>query len=482
MPLFRPLAVVLGIVLIILASLMLVPLTLTLFGDKVNQGAFLYSSLISLVSGVLIWAFGKSHTGTLRPREMFLITSGCWVGIPLFAQLPFLMLETPLSFTDALFETISGLTTTGSTIMSGLDHTSRDVLLWRSLLQWLGGIGIIGMAVAILPFLKVGGMKLFQTESSDWSDKVTPQAHVMLKGIVLSYFVLSIGCGLAYYFGGMSAFDAINHAMTTVSTGGFSTYDQSFGHFQSATLHWLSVLFMFLASIPFLHYVRFATHARFQVFMDSQILSLALVLAGSTLILAADLTYNHTLDFWHALTLSALNVTSVVSTTGFASSDYSQWGHAAVVIFFFLTFVGGCSGSTSGGVKIFRFQLFIIMLKDQLTRSVHPTAITAPKYNGRRVQDDVLVSTITFLFFFISTLIVLTFLLSLTGLDLITSLTGATTALMNVGPGLGDIIGPAGNFASLSDFAKWLLSAGMILGRLEFLAILILFTRTFWRG
>ncbi|OZG73129.1 potassium transporter TrkH [Hahella sp. CCB-MM4] len=482
MQLFKPLFRLLSIALLVLGTMMLLPLILVFYGDPVHLKAFSVSAALTMAGAVVCHLLSREGVERLISKQLFVITSGAWFVVPMFGLLPFLMMRDPLTFTDAVFETVSALTTTGSTVMSGLDHTPRDILLWRSILQWFGGIGIIGMAIAILPSLKVGGMRLFQTESSDWSEKTTPRAHQMLVGIITAYLAISVLCALAYWVGGMSPFNAINHAMTTVSTGGFSTSDSSFGQFDSKLLQWMCTFFMIAGSIPFLLYVRMWSHRSLIHVNDVQVKGLVGLLLGVSLILAVDLEFTGRMDFWEAFTLSALNVTSVVTTTGFASADYSHWGNAAIALFFFLTFIGGCSGSTSGGVKIFRCQIFFIMLKTQLVKSVHPNAVIASKFGGRTVSDDIIQSCIAFLFFLMTTLIVLTFLLSLTGLDFITSITGASTALMNVGPGLGDMIGPAGNFQSLEISAKWLLTIGMLLGRLEFLAVMILFTRTFWRG
>ncbi|WP_020405958.1 TrkH family potassium uptake protein [Hahella ganghwensis] len=482
MLLFKPLFRLLSIALLVLGILMLLPLTLYLFGEPVHFKGFSISACVTLLGSAVCYIASGEGVERLISKQLFIITSGAWFIVPIFGLLPFLLMHNPLGFTDAVFETVSALTTTGSTVMSGLDDTPHDILLWRSILQWFGGIGIIGMAIAILPSLKVGGMRLFQTESSDWSEKATPRAHQMLVGIIIAYLALSVLCAIAYMLGGMSPFNAINHAMTTVSTGGFSTSDASFGQFDSKLLQWICTIFMIAGSIPFLLYFRVWSHRNLVHFNDIQIKGLIGLLLGVSLVLAVDLELKDKMDFWDAFTLSALNVTSVVTTTGFASADYSHWGNAAVVLFFFLTFIGGCSGSTSGGVKIFRCQIFFIMLKTQLVKSVHPNAVIASKFGGRTVSDDIIQSCIAFLFFLMTTLIVLTFLLSLTGLDFITSITGASTALMNVGPGLGDLIGPAGNFQNIESSAKWLLTIGMLLGRLEFLAVMILFTRTFWKG
>jgi trk system potassium uptake protein TrkH len=480
--LFYPLFNVLSIALSVMAITMLIPLLL-LFGDTDVQALmFIESALLTLASAGLFKLLGRRHRGRLIQRQLFLVTAGSWIVTPLYGMIPFLMMKHPLSLADAFFECVSGFTTTGATVMSGLDKVPHDILLYRSILQWFGGIGIIAVAIAALPSLKTGGMKLFRTESSDWSEKATPRAHHMMSGLLIAYMVLSVLCCLCYWLAGMDVFNAVNHAMTTISTGGYSTSDASFAQFDSNLLHWIAIIFMLAGCLPFMMFVQ-AWHGRsLRMFKDIQIAGLLGIVIGTTVVLVPDVNWTGDMDLADAITLAAFNVTSIVSTTGFASSDYSLWGNTTHVAFFFLTFIGGCSGSTAGGVKIFRCQLFFIQLKKQLIKSIHPNSVIATKYGNRMVTEDIMQSCIAYLFLLMTSLIIVTFLLSMTGLDLVTSLTGAATAFMNVGPGLGEIIGPAGNFAPLTDTAKWLLSIAMILGRLEFIAIIILFTRTFWRG
>jgi trk system potassium uptake protein TrkH len=413
---------------------------------------------------------------------MFLVTFANWIGVPLFATLPFLLSNLGISVTDAVFESVSGVTTTGATVLSGLDDMPKDILLWRSMTQWLGGLGFIGMAVAVLPFLRVGGMRLFQTESSDWSEKAVPRARTLIRSLTVAYLVLSFLCMFSYWIGGMTWFDAVNHAMTTISTAGYSTSDASLGSFPQPWIQWSAVLFMTLGGMPFVLFIKaFSQRSLFALF-DSQVKAYLSVIVLMSILIALYLYLYKAIAPWEAITLSFVNVTSVITTTGYASADYGLWGEAAVVAFFFMMFIGGCSGSTSGGIKIFRFQLFFLILYDQLIKSVHPRAVTTLRYNSRKVNEDVVSSSIAFMFMAMGSFGLLAFILGLTGLDLTTSLSGSLTALMNVGPGLGEIIGPPGNFEPLPTAAKWAMCAGMLLGRLEFLAIYILFTRMFWRG
>ncbi len=473
---------VVAVALVVLALSMIFPIAVGFYFDTGNTSAFFYSGLICLLSGALFWLLGrKKKTTTLVTRQMFLITGGTWFVLPFFASLPFLLNSTGISFTDAIFETVSGITTTGSTVLINLNRMAQDILLWRSILQWLGGVGIICMAVAILPFLKIGGMRLFQTESSHWSDDNAPRAQLLVKFIIIVYIVLTVVCAGAYVVSGMGWLDALNHAMATMSTGGFATVDESFIN-RSLFTQWVGVVFMLLASIPFVLYVYLLSGKHKLVARDYQIRGLLLIVTAITLAMTAARYFSGEEDLFYLLTTSAFNITSVISTTGFASADYTQWGSFCIVLFFFATFIGGCSGSTTGGIKIFRLQIYFILFREQLKRAVHPRSASALKYNNQIIGDSTIIALSAYIFVLISSLVIITLGLSLTGLDLVTSLTGAATALMNVGPGLGDVIGPVGNFSSLADPAKWLLSAGMILGRLEFLTILILLTPSYWRG
>ena len=479
---FSPVLIVLGVVLCGISLLQLFPAFLGLALRTGNQGAFFTSAFAGMLTGVSCMVIGHLHRSPhLQPRQMFLITATAWFVVPLFGAMPFLLTHEASSLADAVFESVSGMTTTGSTVMVGLDAIDQDVLLWRSLLQWFGGMGIIGMAIAVLPFLSVGGMKLFRTESSDWSDKSMPRTQQLLKHMVLVYVALSVLCALLFRIFGMDTLNAINHALTTISTGGYSTSDSSFAQFDSLVLHWICILFMILGASPFVLFLRVIKHRTFKPLRDRQLLGMLWIIAGLSTALAITVWQLGESTILQSLTVATFNLVSVLTTTGFASVDYTLWGNFAIVIFFFATFLGGCSGSTSGGVKTFRIQLCLTLIREQVARAIHPRATLPRTYNGVTVSDEILTSLVAFLFVMVISLTIMTLLLSMTGLDLITSLTGSATALANVGPGLGPIIGPAGNFASLSDMAKWVLCGGMIMGRLEFLTIIVLFSPAFWR-
>jgi trk system potassium uptake protein TrkH len=481
--LIKPVLKVCSLILLVFGLLMTVPLLMAIIYHTGNTAAF--SNSIALTVGLAAggWLLSRSHRiNMLNPRQMFLITTSSWLLISLTGALPFLLIPGFSSITDAVFESVSGLTTTGSTVLTGLDTMPHDILVWRSMLQWVGGLGVIGMAVAILPFLKVGGMRLFQTESSDWSDKAIPRSRTMVTMIIYVYIILTFLCTLAFMFTGMDSFHAVNHAMTTISTGGYSTSDSSFAQFADLGSHWVAIAFMILGALPFAIYVHFLMKRNWRVFNDQQIRGFLLTIFIISVIMTLYLMSETDLDLLHAFTYATFNLVSVITTTGFASGDYSQWGELAVAAFFFAMFIGGCSGSTSGGIKIFRFQLLFMMMQESIVRAVHPRAMIRRYYNGRAVDDSIVISAVTFVFIMLVSLVIITLLLAFSGLDLVTSLTGASTALMNVGPGLGDIIGPAGNFSSLPDSSKWILSVGMLLGRLEFMTIILVLTPTYWKS
>ncbi|MCJ8169021.1 TrkH family potassium uptake protein [Atopomonas sediminilitoris] len=477
----RTISYILGLFLIALAASMLVPmLTVIIDRHPEHLSAFTHSAAITVFAAVLLLRFGHRQRGVLRPRDMYLLTSLSWITVCVFAALPMVIIQ-EISYTDAFFETMSGITTTGSTILVGLDNAPSGLLIWRSILHWLGGIGFIGMAVAILPMLRIGGMRLFQTESSDWGDKVLPRSHMVAKYILLLYSLLTLLGFLAFWWAGMQPFDAINHAMASISTGGFSTSDSSLANWQQPAVHWVAVWLMILGSLPFTLLVAASRGNVGALWRDQQVRGFLSFLLITWVLLGTWLSAHSEHAWWDALRIVAVNVTSVVTTTGFALGDYTTWGGLAVLVFFYLTFVGGCSGSTAGGLKVFRFQVAYVLLKANLRLMIHPRAVLSQQYNHHTLDEDIIRSLVTFSFFFTITIGIIALGLALFGLDWVTALTGAATAVCNVGPGLGPIIGPAGNFSSLPDGAKWLLTVGMLLGRLEILTLFVPLTRAFWR-
>ncbi|MDZ5602107.1 TrkH family potassium uptake protein [Pseudomonas sp. RP23018S] len=481
LPTLRILGFIIGIFLITLAVSMVVPMaTLVLFERTHDLPSFLWSSLITFIAGVTLILPGRPEHVHLRPRDMYLLTVSSWVVVCIFAALPFLLTQ-HISYTNAFFESMSGITATGATVLSGLDNLSPGILMWRSMLHWLGGIGFIAMAVAILPLLRIGGMRLFQTESSDRSEKVMPRSHMVAKSIVLVYVGITVLGSLAFWWAGMSLFDGINHAMSAISTGGFSTSDQSLAKWDIPAVHWVAVVVMICGSLPFTLYVATLRGNRGALIRDQQVQGLLGLLVVTWIVLGTWYWATTNLHWLDALRHVALNVTSIVTTTGFALGDYSLWGNFSLMLFFYLGFIGGCSGSTAGGIKIFRFQVAYILLKANLNQLIHPRAVIKQKYNGHRLDEEIVRSILTFSFFFGFTIGFIALLLSLLGVDWMTALTGAAGTVSGVGPGLGDVIGPAGNYASLPDAAKWILAGGMLLGRLEIITVLVLCMPAFWR-
>ena len=410
-----------------------------------------------------------------------MLTTLVWVALSVFAAIPFILGFTNANLVDAIFEAVSGITTTGSTVFNELDKMPKGLLLWRGILQWLGGIGIIVVAMVFLPELRVGGMQIFRAEGFDTLGKILPRATTIAFQISIIYVGITIACGLSYVLAGMNFFDAVVHAFTTVATGGFSNYDGSFSVF-SWKVEYVAILFMILSALPFVRYVQLINGQGTAVFKDPQvktfILLIILLVLLSTFVLSIQLNLSFELVFRKAL----FNITSILTGTGYASTNYMLWGGFLVSLLFFVGLIGGCAGSTTCSVKIFRYQIVFASIASQLKRIHSPNGVFIPRYQGRQISDDILNSVLTFFVVFFASLGILAVLLSLTGLDLITSLSGAAAALANIGPGLGETIGPDGNFSSLSDTAKWLLIAGMLIGRLELMAVYILFTLKFWRN
>ncbi len=476
----RPILFVIGLVLSKLALFMYVPTLVAFFSGTDGFIEFGEAVLITHFAAFLCLTLGRTSHFRLSVRDMFMITSLVWTIASAFAALPFVFLN-HISFTDAYFETMSGITTTGSTVLSGLDNMAPSILLWRSILQWLGGVGFIVMAVAVLPMLNVGGMKLFQTESSDWSDKSSPRAKTVAKNIVVVYLTLTILCMIGYLLTGMTLFEAINHSFTTLSTGGYSTSDGSMNHFSKGA-HWVATVFMFLGGLPFLLFVMAGRKRRPSLlFQDAQVRGFAYLFLTASLLVALWLTFYDGYPFMDALRVSMFNIVSVITTTGYGLEDFTAWGGLPTTLFAFLMMAGACSGSTAGGIKIFRFQIAMTLLHKQMMKLIHPSGVFVQRYNNRPVNDDIIRSVVAFGITFFITIIAIAAGLSAMGLDPVTSISGSITAVANVGPGMGNIIGPTGNFAPLPDAAKWLLSLGMLMGRLEILTLLVLFFPAFWR-
>ena len=478
----RPVLLVIGILLIILGGAMLVPALVDLSSGNPDWLVFTISSIITLFFGACLWIANRGGRNNLTIRQAFLVTSFSWIFLAGFGALPLHLSELDMSFTDAYFEAMSGLTTTGATVLSGLDTMPPGILLWRSILQWLGGVGIVVMAVAVLPMLQIGGMQMFKTEAFDTSDKILPRATQISGSLISVYGFLTLICAFFYLAAGMSFFDAINHAMTTIATGGYSTHDASMGYYTTPIIQWLCIIFMLLSALPFLLYVKTLQGSWAALYHDEQVRGFFKAIIIFSLLIMLFLVHQGLYEGEAAFRNAVFNVTTLMTGTGYANTDYTPWGAFPTTLLFLVTFIGGCTGSTSCGVKIMRWQVMILALKQHIKRVAYPNGIFNPRYNGQKLNDNVIASVMSFIFIYFLCFMLISLALGLMGLDAITAISGAATAISNVGPGLGEIIGPAGNFSPLPDAAKWLLSFAMILGRLEVFSILILFVPAFWKN
>ena len=480
---FGPVLYIVGLVLALLAGVMTIPALVDALIGHEDWQVFAASALITLFAGVsLMLTTQGTRTVSLNLRQAFLLTTLLWLVVALFGALPFAFSNLKMSYTDAFFEAMSGVTTTGSTVIVGLDYAPPGLLLWRALLQWLGGIGIIVIAMGILPMLSVGGMQLFKTEAFDTPEKALPRTAKLAGGLGLLYAGITLTWTFMLYFAGMSGFDAVAHAMTTIATGGYSTKDSSVGHFDSVLIDYIVTAGMLAGSLPFIAYLKAVRGDARMLLQDSQVrwfLSItgtAVVMATAWQVLTLD---TGPLD---ALRYAAFNCISVITGTGFATTDFGLWGGFGMSLMLFLMFLGGCAGSTTCGVKIFRVQIAYATARTQMKRLLRPHGVFIPHYNRKPVPEDVSTAVMGFLITYVLCFLLLSMLLGLMGLDFVTAVSGAATAISNVGPGLGDIIGPTGNFSALPDAAKWALSIAMLMGRLELFTVLILFAPSFWRG
>ena len=461
---------------------MLIPMAVDIVAGEANWQTFLLSALATLVIGGVFFLSNRGTGEKLTLRQAFLLTVFAWLILPAFAALPFTLSNLSLSYTDSFFEAMSGLTTTGSTIMTGLDTAPPGILIWRALLQWLGGVGIVVMAVAILPLLQIGGMQLFKMESSDTSEKILPrtaQISIAVSGLYLAFTAL---CALMLVLAGFRPFDAVAHAMTTIATGGFSTSDGSVGAFNNPAADVIIMSFMLIGSLPFVLYLQALRGRPLAFWRDEQVRAFLATVCFLMLFVSIWLVNWNGFGLWDALRYGGFNMISILTGTGYATTDYGAWGPFSITLFFLIMFIGGCAGSTSCGIKIFRFQVLFKSLGAWTNQVLVPSGVFAARYNGRRITNDVKSSVMAFFILFMACFLILAFAVALTGVDWITAFSGAGTAIANVGPGLGSEIGPSGTFQNLPSSAKWILAFGMLLGRLELFTVLVLFTPTFWRG
>ena len=475
---------VIGVLLVILGSFMLIPYLAQTIIYEENSHSFLSSAFVTAFIGTLfILTNIEERELSLNLQQTFLFSTLAWLSVAIFGSIPFIFSTLDLSISEAFFESMSGITTTGSTIIANLDDTPKSILLWRAIMQWLGGIGIIVMALTVLPLLKVGGMQLFKMEGSDTTEKILPRTIEIATIIISTYIILTFLCGFFYWIFGMSLFDSIAHSMTTIATGGFSTHNDSIGFFKDSNIEIIATIFIILGSIPFITYLKFLKGNKKIFFQDVQIKGLIYLLVISIIIMFSYLFFiNYENTILEKLRIASFNVVSILSGTGYVTDDFGLWGEFSLIFFLFLMFIGGCAGSTTCGIKIFRLQMLVLFLQNQIKKLIYPNSVFVIKYNNQKISDNFISSIIVFIFAYLFLFLTLAILLSITGLDFLSAISGAATSISNVGPGLGDVIGPNGNFREVSDVSKWILSFGMLLGRLELFAVLILFFPSFWRG
>ncbi len=470
----------LGTLQIILGIFMLIPVIIQLLFNELDSG-FVSASIITIIFGVLFFLSNLDHNKTIDLPQAFILTALSWLSIAIFGSLPFIFSSLNLSFTDAFFESMSGITTTGSTILTDLDNAPKGILLWRAILQWLGGIGIILMAITLMPIMNIGGMQLFKISANDNAEKILPKSKEVSLRLIVIYTILTLVCAFFYKMFGMNYFDSLTHSMTTIATGGFSNYNNSIGYFNSALIELNAIIFIILGSIPFITYIKYLSGDKNVFFKDSQINFFIKTIIISVIIIFIFLLFKYSGSEILLFRQVVFNVVSILTGTGYVTTNYSNWGGFPLIFFLILMFIGGCAGSTACGLKIFRIHILYKFFVIQLKKYIFPRGVFVLKYGDNLLNDKFISSIISFVFLYIVIFFVITALLSISGLDFITAVSGAATSISNVGPGLGGMIGPNGNFSLLPDFSKWILSVGMILGRLELFAIIVLFIPSFWR-
>lgn len=481
----QPIMSIVGFMVILCGFMMMFPATIDWLNNNVSSAShFSVTAALTVATGLIILMVTNQEQAPLRTKEMFLITAFIWLSYTFFCALPYFFSTHPVNFTNALFESASGLTTTGATIFTNLEHLPQGILVWRSLTQWMGGLGILVLAIMVLPTLHIGGMQLFNIEVSGESNRNAPTITQNISGIISYFILLTVICTVCLLLAGMNMFDAINHSMTTVATGGFSTHDQSIAFFHNPTIEWILTFFMFIGGLPLMIGI-YIFHRYFNLIRQNEQIKLyCFTFIGSFLFLAFLRWMNASFDnttLSDILRSTAFTVISIITSTGYTVNNYQLWGNYAIIFFMFLMFIGACTGSTAGGIKMFRFSILFKVINSKLKGVARSHGIFIPHYGNQPITDDVITGVLVFMGLYAISLIIGTISLSLFNLDLITSMSGAISALSNIGPGLGDIIGPDKNFSQLPNGAKWILSFLMILGRLEFVAIIILAFPFFWK-
>ena len=479
-----PVLYVLSLVIMLFAGFMMVPLAVAIGYDDAGQRAYNQAVLITLVCGAVLWLATRKLTRELQVRDGFLLVVLVWTVLPAFATLPLMIYLPQLNFTNAYFETVSGLTTSGATVLSGLDLLPPSINVWRHFLIWLGGMGIIVLTVAILPLLGVGGSQIYKAETPGpmKESKLTPRITETAKGLYLVYIGITLACILGYRWAGMTWFDAFCHAFSTMGLGGFSTHDASFAHFNSVAIEAVAIFFMLVAGINFgTHFLAWRHLSVRPYRMDPEAgLFLAVVIA-SCLLIAWYLLGNRVYpDYFTALRYAAFNVVSIATTTGYANTDFNLWPIFAPLWMLFLSSFSTCSGSTGGGIKMVRARILLQQIFRELLRIIHPKVYSPVKLSGHSLENNVVFAVLAFGFVYMCSISVMTLALTASGLDAISAFSAVVACINNTGPGLNQV-GPATTFAGLSDFQTWVCTFAMLLGRLELFTLLIVMTPAFWR-
>jgi len=477
----RPIGYVIGLFVVVLGLAMLGPLVVDAVGGHGEWKVFGLCALITVAAGLgAMTACAEGRRAGLSIQQTFILTVLAWIVLPLFGALPFVIGPHGMDFTDAFFEAMSGITTTGATVMEGLDLKPPGILMWRGLMQWIGGLGVVVVAIAILPELRVGGMQLFRSEAFDTFGKILPQAAQIAKQLAYIYVGLTVTALLVYAACGMKPIDATVHAMTTIATGGLANYDASFGAFGNPAIHYFAALFMITSALPYVRLIQLMHGSPSAIWRDPQVRMFFRLVALFVAVLAFG-RWQASGDIEYAFRTALFNVVSIMTGAGYATEDYGQWGPFAMMLFFVIGMIGGCAGSTSCSVKVFRYQVLAAAVSAQIKLIQNPSSVPRARYDGRPISEDILSSVMAFFLLFLLTLGLLVLALSMIGLDLLTSISGAAATLGNIGPGLGQEIGPSGNYAGLPTSAKWVLTLAMFLGRLELLSVFVLFMPRFWQ-
>lgn len=480
---FSVIARVLGLLMMIFSFTLVPPMLVSLIYQDGTLNAFLYALFITFGIGFLVWLPVRNHKRDLKTRDGFVITVLFWLVLAFSGSVPLYIAEQPaLSYTDAFFESLSGWTTTGATVITGLDELPKSILWYRQQLQWLGGMGIIVLAVAVLPMLGIGGMQLFRTEIPGpvKDSKLTPRITETAKALWYIYLSITIACALAYWFAGMSVFDAIGHSFATVAIGGFSTYDASLGYFDSPTIEAIAMIFMLISILNFgLHFFAWKNKTIVHYFLDSEFKFLSYIMLGGAILTISALWLTGTYSLSESVRNGLFQLVSVATTTGFGTSGFAEWPVFLPVLLFMMAFIGGCAGSTGGGIKVIRVLLIYKQGIREIHRLIHPNAIIPVKINKRTVNDRVLESVWGFFSVYVLTYMVMMVALLATGLDHVTAFSAVGACLNNLGPGLGEV---AAHYGDISDVAKWILAITMLLGRLEIFTFLVLISPAFWRN